>query len=83
MGELHNHFDNCFSDIATVHKHQTRLASPQRYHLPRMKTSLRQLSLKHIGPKIWPGIPENLKSLCLIQLENNIKTSCYQGWLSS
>jgi len=27
-----------------------------------MKTSLGQLSLKYIGPKIWSNIPENLKS---------------------
>jgi len=27
-----------------------------------MKTSLGQLSLKYIGPKIWSNIPENLIS---------------------
>ena len=38
------------------------LASLQKYYLPRMKTSLGQLSLKYIGPKIWSNIPEKLKS---------------------
>ena len=38
-----------------------------------MKTSLGQLSLEYIGPKIWSDIPEK----SLIPLENNIKTSCY------
>ena len=57
-----NHFDNYFSDIASVHKYQTRLASLQKYYFPRMKTSLGQLSLKYIGPKIWSNIPEKLKS---------------------
>jgi len=61
-GRLPNHFDNYFAEIASVHKYQTRLASPQNYHLPRMKISLCQLSLKYIGPKIWSKIPENLKS---------------------
>jgi len=42
-GELHNHFDNYFSEIASVHQEHTRLASSQKYHLPRMKTSLGQL----------------------------------------
>ena len=61
-GGLLNHFDNYFAEIATVHKYQRRLASLQKYYLPRMKTSLGQLSLKYIGPKIWYNIPENLKS---------------------
>jgi len=51
-----------FAEIASVHKYQTRLASLQKYDLSRMKTSLGQLSLKYIGPKIWSNIPENLKS---------------------
>ena len=60
-GGLPNHFDGYFAEIASIHKYQTRLASPQKYYIPRMKTSLGQLSLKHIGPKIWCNIPENLK----------------------
>jgi len=36
-GELANHFDNYVSEIASVHKYQTRLASLQKYHLPKMK----------------------------------------------
>ena len=62
-GGLPNHFDNYFTEIASVHKYQKRLASLQKYYLPRMKTSLGQLSLKYIGPRIWSNIPENLKSL--------------------
>jgi len=61
-GGLPNHFDNYFAEIASVHKYQTRLASLQNYYLPRMKTSLVQLSLRYIGPKIWSNIPENSKS---------------------
>ena len=52
-GGLPIHFDNYFAEIASVHKYQTRLASLQKYYLPRMKTSLGQLSLNFIGPKIW------------------------------
>ena len=40
----------------------TKVASLQKYYLPRMKTSLGQFSLKYIGPKIWSNIPETLKS---------------------
>ena len=61
-GGLPNHFDNYFAEIASVHKYQTRVASLQKYYLPRMKTSLGQLSLKYVRPKIWSNIPENLKS---------------------
>ena len=60
-GGLPNHFDNYFAEIASAHKYRTRLASQQKYYLPRMKTSLGQLSLKYIGLKIWPNIPEKLK----------------------
>jgi len=49
-GELPNYFDKCFTEIASVHKYQTRLAALQKYDLPRMKTSLNQLSLKYFGP---------------------------------
>jgi len=61
-GGLPSNFDKYFAEIASVHKYQTRLASLQNYYLPRIKTSLGQLSLKYIGPKIWSNIPENLKS---------------------
>ena len=61
-GGLPNHFKNYFAEIASVHKYQTRLTSLQKYYLPRMKTSLGQLSLKHIGPKLWSNIQEKLKS---------------------
>jgi len=57
-----NHFDNYFAEIASVHKYQTKLVSPQTYYIPRMKTSLGQLFLQYIGPKIWYNIPEKLKS---------------------
>ena len=55
-GGLSNHFDNYFTEISTVHNNQTRHASWQKYYLPRMKTSLGQLSLKCIGPKTWSDI---------------------------
>jgi len=49
-----------------------------------MKTSLGQLSLKNIGPKIWSNIPENLKSSSLYSFGKKYKkvllcyqTSCY------
>ena len=59
---LPNHFDNYFAEIASIHKYQTRLASLHKYDLPRMKTTLGQLSLKYIGPKTWSNIPEKMKS---------------------
>ena len=73
-----NQFDNYFAEITSVHKYQTRLASLQKYYLPRMKTSLGQLSLKYIGPKIWSNIPENLKSSSPSSFgKENIETSGY------
>jgi len=36
-GELPNHFDNYFSEIALIHKYQTGLASLQRRYLPERK----------------------------------------------
>jgi len=41
-GGLPNHFENYFAEIASVHKYQTRLASLQKYYLPRK--SMGQLS---------------------------------------
>ena len=76
-GGLPNHFENYFAEIASVHKYQTRLASLQKYYLPRMKTSLGQLSLKYIGPKIGLTFRKNWNHLRLIHLAKNIKKSCY------
>jgi len=42
-----------------------------------MKTSLGQLSLKYIGPKIWSNIPENLKSSLPYSFGKEYKKSCY------
>jgi len=76
-GRLPNHFDNYFAEIASVHKYQTRLASLQKYCLSRMKTSLGQLSLKYIDPKIWSNIPEKLKSSSPYSFGKKYKKSCY------
>jgi len=76
-GGLPNHFDNYFAEIASVHKYQTRLASLQKYYLPRMKTSLGQLSRKYIGPKIWSNIPEKLKSSSPYSFGKKYKKSYY------
>jgi len=56
-----NHFEKYYTKIASVHRYQTRLGSLQKYHLPKVKTSLGQLCSKYTGPKIWSDIPENLK----------------------
>ena len=72
-GGLPNHFDNYFAEVASVHKYKTRLASLQKYYLSRMKTSLGQLSLKYIGPKIWSNIPEKLKSSSLYSFGKKYK----------
>ena len=52
---------------------KTRLASLQKYYLPRMKTTVGQLSLKYIGPKIWSNIPEKLKSSSPYSFGENYK----------
>ena len=49
----------------------------QNYCLARMKTSLGQLSLKYIGPKIWSNIPENLKSSSPFSFGKNYKKFWY------
>jgi len=85
-GGLRNHLDNYFVEIASVHKYQTRLASLQKYYLPRMKTSLGQLSLKYIGPNIRSNIPENLKSSSPYSFGKkyiNVLLSCQTSWWSS
>jgi len=42
-----------------------------------MKTSLGQLSLTYIGPKIWSNIPEKLKSSSTYSFGKKYKKSCY------
>jgi len=50
--EIPKHFDNYFTEIVAVHKYQTKRTSLQNDHLPRLKTSLGQLSLKCISSKL-------------------------------
>jgi len=77
-GALPNHFDNYFAEIASVHKYQTRLASLQKYYLPRMKTSLGQFSLiKILVWKFGLTFQKNWNPLRLIHLAKTIKKSCY------
>jgi len=74
------------TEIASVQKYQTRLALLQKYYSPRMKTCLVQLSLKHIGLKIWSNIPENLKSFSPYSFGKqckNVLLSCQNScWFS-
>ena len=76
-GGLLNHFDNHFTEIASVHKHQTRLASLQKYYLTRMKTFLGQVALNILIPKFGLIFLKIWNLFRLIYLENNIKTSCF------
>jgi len=76
-GGLPNQIDNYFAEIRSAHKYQTRLASLQKYYLPRMKTSLGQLSLKNIVRKFGLTFQKNLNRVRLIRLAKNIKNSCY------
>jgi len=75
-GGLPNLLDNYFAEIASVHNSQTGLASLQKHYLPRMKTSLGQLSLSTLVRNFGLNIPEILKS-SPYSFENNIKTSGY------
>ena len=72
---LSEHFYYC--KIASVHNDETRLASSQKYRLPRTKSYLGQLSgfYVYIGPKFWSENPENLKSLLSSSFGKQYKTS--------
>jgi len=61
-GGLLTHIDDYIAEIVSVPKYEIRRACLQTYCLPRMKTSLGQVSIKYNGPNIWSNIPENLKS---------------------
>ena len=73
-GGLPTHFDNYFAEIESIHKYQTRLASLQKYYLPRMKTSLGQLSLIILVRKFGLTFRKNWNHLRLIHLDKNIKS---------
>ena len=60
---LPNTFDNYFTKIPLLHKHDTRQTTKQKFHLPRMNTSLGQRSLTFLGPKVWSEVPEHLKTM--------------------
>jgi len=69
-----------FTLILKTHKVYNSL---QKYYLPRMKTSLGQLSLKYIGPKIWSNIPEKLKSSSPYSFGKKFLLSCQTSCWSS
>ena len=72
-GGLPNHFDNYFAEIASVHKYQTRLASLQKYYLPRISGESRIIflpersSICQYPPKIWAiNIKKQLRARLLL-----------------
>ena len=72
-GLLPNTFNDYFTKIQFLHKHDTRLKTRQKYYLPRMTTSLGQRSLTYLGPKIWSEIPNELKSLSVYGFRKQYK----------
>jgi len=78
-GELPEHFEFDFCKITSAHNYQTRLASLQSYHLPRMKISLSWFSLVYIGLKLYSEIPKTWKSLSSFSFgkqHRNVLSSC-------
>ena len=58
---LSNHFDEYFVPFSSIHYHSTRLATSKNLFLPRVNSSSGKCSLKFIGPKVWPSIPDDIK----------------------
>jgi len=76
-GELPKHFDNCFSDIASVTHIKQGLNFFLKYYLPRMKASLGQLSLSILDPKFGLILLKTWNLYHLIHLEKITKISSY------
>ena len=70
-------------EIASVHHYQTRLASSQIYHLPRMKSSLGQVLPNILVPNFEiPKYVKSLSSFLFGKQYKNVLSSCrYASWL--
>ena len=57
---LPDNFRKYFVRIINTHNHNTR-ASVNNYFVPRKNCSKGQNGLNYLGPRLWSGIPDNVK----------------------
>ena len=58
---LPEHFLNLFDKNSAVHDHNTRQSN--NIHLLHANSSKRMNTIKHIGPRNWNKLPEDIKTL--------------------
>ena len=49
--------------LSDKHNYNTRLASTSNYFMPQPRTNLGLTSFSYLGPKLWQGVPLELKNL--------------------
>ena len=80
MYKFHNRilpscFSSLFTQLNTIHYHNTRLAKKESYYLPKVRTNYGIFNIRYQGPKTWNSLPEDLKSLKLNYFKDMVKKS--------
>ena len=58
---LPSSFENFFQTLASVHSHNTRLASKSIYYVNSVKTNYSKFNIRFAAVKVWNDLEESIK----------------------
>ena len=79
---LPSSFANFFQTVASMHSHNTRLASKSTYYINTIKTNCGKFNIRFAAVKVWNHLDESIKHLPLKTFKNKVKLNILQSYCS-
>ena len=79
---LPSSFANFFQTVASMHSHNTRLASKSTYYINTIKTNYGKFNIRFAAVKVWNHLDESIKHLPLKTFKNKVKLNILQSYCS-
>ena len=79
---LPSSFANFFQTVASMHSHNTRLASKSTYYINTIKTNFGKFNIHFAPVKVWNHLDEIIKNLLLKTFQNKVKLNILQSYCS-
>ena len=73
-------FDTLFTQVKKRQNYNTRSASNMFYTLPKGRTNYGILNIRFKGPKVWNSISENLKTFCISNFKESVKSDLVKDY---
>ena len=71
--QLPSVFSNFFKSVSEVHHYNTRLASKNKYYLPKARTNYGKFNIRFSGTKVWNSLEDDIKSMNRYLFKKNLK----------